>query len=99
MAESSSARLFSEFAKDSSGSEVSPAVWADLAKAMKITQPRETSIAMSSTGLTRSLLMMKLRKADQSGFVWKMIIMKVMGISWRLNVNSKKLSVPNRDRA
>ena len=37
--------------------------------------------------------------ADQRGFVWKKMMISVIGISERLNVKSKKLAVPNSDLA
>lgn len=37
--------------------------------------------------------------ADQRGFVWKMMMMKVMGSNCKFTVNNKKLRVPKRDLA
>ena len=79
-------------------SESSVGDWTVLAMTMRMTKRKEVSIAMSSKGLTRSLLMRKPRIADHRGFVWKMMIIKVMGIRCKLNVNSKKPVVPNKAR-
>ena len=62
--------------------------------AIIMTQAKERIIAKSSQGLTRSRFMAYPRIADQRGFVWKMIMMKVIGMSCRLIVKSKKLIVP-----
>ena len=43
--------------------------------------------------------MQKLRMADHRGFVWKMMIMSVIGMRLRLVAKSKKLTVPKRDLA
>ena len=67
--------------------------------AIKMTHVKEASMAMNSRRLTRSLLIRKPRIADQRGFVWKMIMMNVMGSNCRFTVNSKKLRVPKRDLA
>jgi len=94
-------RVSSEVLKVSGVSEVEVSL-SDLellAMAMTMMQAKDESIAMSSTGLTRSLLKMKPRIADQRGFVWKMIKIKVIGIKFKLNVKSKKPIFPHRERS
>lgn len=68
-----------------------------LAIAMTMTPANERSMAVSSTADTVSPLKRNPRIADQRGFVWKKMMIKVMGMSCKLKVKSKKLVVPKRD--
>lgn len=66
---------------------------------MRMTQEKEQTIAASSRRPTLSLLKRKPRMVDQRGFVWKMMVMKVIGINVRLNVKRTKLVVAKNDLA
>ena len=62
------------------GSVYSYSFWL-LATAMTMTPAKERSIEPNSIGATFSPLMRCPRMADQRGFVWKKMIMSVMGMS------------------
>ena len=54
------------------------------AVAMRMTNAKEASMARNSHEFTFSRLTRKPRMADHRGFVWKMMMMRVIGMSCKL---------------